>query len=118
MLMWQARRRTHGDVGLWDEAEVDLPPGGRRLNALSSGPLTNNEECLIKIVRVIEGKMFLESFNRDALQTPGVGDFRFAESLCENALILTNQCTIPLRLSGRIEWVGSSRVRIAPSRRF
>jgi repressor LexA len=37
----------------------------------------NNEECLIKIVRLIEGKVFLESFNRDAYPLVAAGsDFR------------------------------------------
>lgn len=37
----------------------------------------NNEECLIKIVRLIEGKVFLESFNRDAFPIMAASnDFR------------------------------------------
>ena len=37
----------------------------------------NNEECLIKIVRLIDGKIFLESFNRDAFPVMAASsDFR------------------------------------------
>lgn len=41
----------------------------RRVSVPEDGKVyvcVNNEECLIKIVRLIEGKVFLESFNRDA----------------------------------------------------
>lgn len=34
----------------------------------------NNEECLIKLVRLIDGRVFLESFNRDAFPIFAAGD--------------------------------------------
>lgn len=52
----------------------------RRVSVPEDGKVyvcVNNEECLIKIVRLVEGKVFLESFNRDAFPIMAASnDFR------------------------------------------